>query len=62
MLIEHRAYEQPFHIGKEILLVDATDPLARVTEKEARYREIVTALKLQTEDQIPFEKFDEVII
>jgi hypothetical protein len=49
------AGNQPILIGKEVQLVDMTDPLAPVRTSDQKYREIVSALKLQCEDAVALD-------
>lgn len=53
---------QPLCIGKELELRDNTDPLSKLTTTNEKFREIVAALKLQAEEQLPPDVFDETII
>lgn len=45
-MIQNLGGNQPQFIGKELILVDLTDPLAKVSPTDQKYREIVLALKL----------------
>ena len=53
---------QPLCIGQELELRDNTDPLSKLTTTNEKFREIITALKLQAEEHLPPEVFDETII
>lgn len=57
--IQHIRGGQPFYIGKEISLIDITDPLAKITLSDQKFREIVSSIKLQIEDS---QNLDEKII